>query len=100
MPDTIPHIRNREPGEPLTAEALKALVWLENANEPWVIIQEKRLLNLEHAVVSRKARRRLRRELRASAARFARVGGFTAARMEDVGNQALCWPERENEAAA
>jgi hypothetical protein len=87
--------------EPLTAEALRAeLVLMANLDEPWVILQERRLTELEHAVVSRKARRRLRRELRASAARFARVGGFPAARTEDIGNQALCWPRHHGQRAA
>jgi hypothetical protein len=85
----------------LTAEALRAeLVAMANADEPWQIIQERRLTDLEHALVSRRFRRRLRRNLLRRARQFARVGpDFRARRMEDVGNEALCWPARKDEAA-
>ena len=91
----------RQPSEPWTAETLAAeLRWLDWSDEPWRIISERRLTELEHALISGKARRRLRRELRQSAARFAWAGGFAAARTEDLGNEALCYWDIRAERAA
>jgi hypothetical protein len=96
----LPRHPERPPG-PWTADALAAeLIWQDNADQPWQIIQERRLHALEEAVVSSRARRRLRRELRRRTRIFAWAGpDFRSRRAEDIGNEALCWREREGQAA-
>ena len=43
----IPPHPSRRPGEAWTAETLAAeLIWQDNADQPWQIIQERRLLAL------------------------------------------------------
>jgi hypothetical protein len=92
MPIIPPH-PSRPPGEPLTVEYLAAqLRWLDASDEPYRIVQERRLTALEEALVSRKARRRLRREIRQSTRTFAWVGpAFHGRRVEAVGNEMLTY---------
>jgi hypothetical protein len=91
----IPPHPSRPPGE-WTAEALAAeLLWQDNADQPWQIIMEIRLLAIEEALCSRRSRRRLRREILATVRQFRWAGGFTAARMEAVGNQALTYYDND-----
>ena len=98
---TPPERPSRQPGEPWTANQIAAeLLWLDWSDQPWQIVQERRLLALEEALVSRRARRRLRRELRESAATFAWASdSFGGRRMEAVGNLALCWRDRDGASA-
>ncbi len=93
MPPALP---DRQPGEPWTADSLaRELIWLEWVDDAWGDRMHRRLIALEEALVSRKARRRLRREIRESAERFAWVGeSFYGRRLEDVFNQHLCRDER------
>lgn len=97
----IPEHPVRDPGEPLTVDQLAAqLMWLDWADQPYQIVNERRLVALEEALVSRKARRRLRRELRDSARLFSwAADSFPGRRIEAVGNQMLCWRDRPGAAA-
>ncbi|HUC27847.1 MAG TPA: hypothetical protein VMA73_34555 [Streptosporangiaceae bacterium] len=87
-PRPVPHRR-----EPWTAARLAAeLIWRDRADQPYEIVRERRLAALEEALVSRRARRRLRRELSHGARRFAWAGpSFYARRIEAIGNEILCW---------
>jgi hypothetical protein len=89
-PRPVPHR-----GEPWTAGRLAAeLMWRDWADQPYEIVRERRLAALEEALVSRRARRRLRRELSHGARRFAWAGpSFYARRIEAVGNEILCLPD-------
>lgn len=82
---------DRQSGEPWTAGTLAAeLMWLQWLDDWWNQFNQERMLALEEALVSRKARRKLRRELRESAHRFAWAGDeFAWQRLEDVHNQWL-----------
>jgi hypothetical protein len=94
-PRPVPHR-----GEPWTAGRLAAeLMWRDWADQPYEIVCERRLAALEEALVSRRARRRLRRELSNGARRFAWAGpSFFARRTEAVGNEILCLPEDDGAA--
>jgi hypothetical protein len=87
-------------GEPWTAGRLAAeLMWRAWADQPYEIVRERRLAALEEALVSRRARRRLRRELSNGARKFAWAGpSFYARRIEAVGKEILCWRDRDGAA--
>ena len=97
----IPEHPVRQPGEPWTAGQIAAeMIWQDWDDQPAQIVSERRLVALEEALISRKARRRLRRELRESAARFAWASdSFRGCRIEAVGNLILCWRDRPGAAA-
>ena len=96
----IPPRPVRQPGEPWTADQLAAeLIWRDWADQPYAVVRERRLAALEEALVSRRARRRLRRELSKGVRRFAWAGrSFYARRTEAVGNEILCWHDRDEAA--
>lgn len=81
----------RQPGEAWTADRLAAeLIWQQWAQQPYQTVIERRLTALEEAVVSGRARRRLRREIRRRLRQFAWAGpDFRSRRIEDVGNEML-----------
>jgi len=102
MPIIPPH-PTRPPGEPLTVEFLNAqLRWLDWQDGYWNDSLHRRLIALEEAVVSRKARRRLRRQLRESAETFRWADSvFYGRRLEAVWNAYLVeMAEREGRSAA
>jgi hypothetical protein len=80
-----------QPGEAWTADRLAAeLMWQQWADQPYQTVIERRLAALEEAVVSGRARRRLRREIRRRVRQFAWAGpDFWSRRVEDVGNEML-----------
>jgi hypothetical protein len=92
---------DRRPGDPWTPDSLAGeLIWQQWVDDSYDDVTERRLIALEEALVSRKARRRLRREIRKSAGRFAWVGSeFTWRRLEAVSNDWLC-RDRDRQAAA
>lgn len=81
----------RQPGEAWTAERLAAeIIWQQWADQPYETVIERRLAALEEALVSRRARRCLRREIRRRVKQFAWAGpDFWSRRIEDVGNAML-----------
>jgi hypothetical protein len=81
----------RQPGEAWTAERLAAeQIWQQWADQPYEAMIERRLAALEEALVSRRARWRLRREIRRRVKQFAWAGpDFWSRRIEDVGNAML-----------
>jgi hypothetical protein len=80
-----------QPGEAWTADRLAAeLMWQQWADQPYQTVIERRLAALEEAVVSGRARRRLRREIRHRVGKFAWAGpDFWSRRIEDIGNELL-----------
>jgi hypothetical protein len=92
MSGIIPPVpSDRQPGEAWTADRLAAeLIWRQWADQPYEAAIERRLAALEEAVVSGRARRRLRREIRRRVKQFAWAGpDFWSRRIEDVGNELL-----------
>jgi hypothetical protein len=81
----------RQPGEAWTADRLAAeLIRQQWTRQPFEAAVERRLAALEEAVVSGRARRRLRREIRRRIRQFAWAGpDFGSRRAEDLGNEML-----------
>jgi hypothetical protein len=81
----------RQPGETWTADRLAAeLVRQQWTQQPYEAAIERRLAALEEAVVSGRARRRLRRGIRRRLRQFAWAGpDFWSRRTEDLGNEIL-----------
>jgi hypothetical protein len=81
----------RQPGDAWTADRLAAeLIRQQWAQQSYETLNERRLAALEEAVVSGRARRRLRREIRRRLRRFAWAGSdFWSRRTEDVGSELL-----------
>jgi hypothetical protein len=81
----------RQPGEAWTADRLAAeLIWHQWVQQSYEAVTERRLAALEEAVVSRRARRRLRRGIRRRLRQFTWAGpDFWSRRIEDVGNEML-----------
>lgn len=97
-----PHHPADQP-EPVTAEYLAAqLRWLDFYEGYWDDDVHARLIALEEALVSRKARRALRRQIREADRTFAWAGpGFRARRVEAVFNEhSVAMNAREGRAAA
>jgi hypothetical protein len=80
-----------QPGEAWTADGLAGeLIRQQWTQQPYETVIERRLAALEEAVVSGRARRRLRREIRRRLRQFAWAGpDFWSRRVEDVGNEML-----------
>jgi hypothetical protein len=92
MSATIPPTPSaRQPGEAWTADRLAVeLIRQQWSQQPYETVMERRLAALEEAVVSSRARRRLRREIRRRLRQFAWAGpDFWSRRVEDVGNEML-----------
>jgi len=81
----------RQPGGPWTADRLAVeLIRQQWTLQPYETVMERRLAALEEAVVSGRARRRLRREIRRRLRQFAWAGpDFWSRRVEDVGSEML-----------
>jgi len=81
----------RQPGEAWTADRLAVeLIRQQWIQQPYETVMERRLAALEEAVVSGRARRRLRREIRRRLTQFAWAGpDFWSRRVEAVGNEML-----------
>jgi hypothetical protein len=101
-PINPPSRPDRQSGEPWSAELLAAeFAWIQYLDDSWDDAVHKRLVALEEALISRKARRRLRREIRQSADTFAWAGpDFYGRRVEAAFNAFMCdKDERERHAA-
>jgi hypothetical protein len=99
----VPARPDRQPGDPWTISTLvQELIHQSYDDDWWETYLHHRVVELEHALVSRRARRALRRQIRDSADTFAWAGPtFRDRRMEAVFNTFMCdMAEREQRSAA
>jgi hypothetical protein len=88
-PVSIPPHPHREPGEPWTVDTLvRELIWTQWGDDWREHFLQLHLIQLEHALINRKARRQLKRQLRQLARAYSWAGeSFYARRVEAIANE-------------